>query len=523
MGGLSAELLASAGTFLHTGLKVPYFIWFGKNNCSNETWQRAKEPPWNMIMAMAITAFLCIFIGCYTPYLYHMLPYPVDYHPYNAYHIFETLQFLAFTAVGFFLLIKKLTPEPTISLDLDWFYRKGGRAFAWLARKPIQWADTCVGEIYRLGGLIPLMKSARGCRPVRQQRDRRHRGRPGRHRPGNGTPPPHRPTRRGAGKPGPGLCRGGGDWSDSVAHFLKRAMTLPPPTEAFPVLSVLIFSPLVVAAIAAFIRNERALRWWTLAGTLAIAGYSLPLYFRFDASTAAFQFVENAPWIRTLNINYTLGVDGISLLLVLLTTLIMPLCVLASWRYITMRVKEFMICMLIMETAMIGVFCALDFVLFFIFWESMLIPMSLMIGIWGGPRKIYAAVKFFIYTMTGSILLLVAIIALFLQVGSFSIPEMMGTALLAHLPMLDLSRVLHFVRHQSAHVPVPYLVAGGPRGSPDRRQRAARQHPAQNGHLRFPAFLPADHALRHARFPAVHAGTLDCGHPVRRLRGTGAE
>jgi NADH-quinone oxidoreductase subunit M len=120
------------------------------------------------------------------------------------------------------------------------------------------------------------------------------------------------------------------------------------------------------------------------------------------------------------------GVDGISLLLVLLTTLIMPLCVLASWKYIQTRVKEFMVCLLIMETAMIGVFCALDFVLFFIFWEAMLIPMALLIGIWGGPRRVYAAVKFFIYTMSGSVLLLVAIIALYVQVGSFSIPAMMG-------------------------------------------------------------------------------------------------
>ena len=104
----------------------------------------------------------------------------------------------------------------------------------------------------------------------------------------------------------------------------------------------------------------------------------------------------------------------------------MPLCVLASWRYIQTRVKEFMICLLIMETAMVGVFCALDFVLFFVFWEAMLIPMALLIGVWGGPRKIYAALKFFIYTMAGSVLLLVAIIALRLKVGSFSIPDMMG-------------------------------------------------------------------------------------------------
>ena len=157
-------LLASAGTFLHTGLKVPYFIWFGKNQPKKETWERAAEPPGNMIAAMAVTSFLCIFIGCYTPYLYKMLPYPEEamkYVPYTSYHISETLQILLFTAAGFFLLIKKLVPDPTISLDLDWFYRKGGRAFLWLARKPFQMADTFVGELYRLAGLAPLMISAR--------------------------------------------------------------------------------------------------------------------------------------------------------------------------------------------------------------------------------------------------------------------------------------------------------------------------------------------------------------------------
>jgi multicomponent Na+:H+ antiporter subunit D len=156
-------MLASAGTFLHTGLKVPFFIWFGKNNCSKETWESAKDPGWNMNVAMAIASFLCIFIGCYTPYLYKMLPYQevlAGYHPYSSYHISETLQVLCFTALGFFLFLKKLTPEAKISLDLDWPYRKGGAAFLWLARKPIQTIDTAVGEIYRVLGMIPVMWTA---------------------------------------------------------------------------------------------------------------------------------------------------------------------------------------------------------------------------------------------------------------------------------------------------------------------------------------------------------------------------
>ncbi len=156
--------MASAGTFLHTGLKVPYFIWFGKNNCSKETWEKAADPPGNMQAAMIIASVLCIFIGSYTPYLYKMLPYPevaMEYHPYNPYHLSETLQILLFTALGFFLLLKKLEPEPVISIDMDWFYRMGGRGFLWLARKPLQLVDSAVGEAYRYMGLTPLMTTAR--------------------------------------------------------------------------------------------------------------------------------------------------------------------------------------------------------------------------------------------------------------------------------------------------------------------------------------------------------------------------
>jgi multicomponent Na+:H+ antiporter subunit D len=154
-------LLASAGTFLHTGLKVPYFIWFGKNNCKPETWERAKDPCWNMTAAMAIAAFLCIFVGCYTPYLYNMLPQEAPYNAYTSSHISETMQILCFTALGFFLLRKKLQPSATISLDMDWFYRKGGRAFLWCAKHPIQAVDNVVGEVYSFLGLRGLMGGSR--------------------------------------------------------------------------------------------------------------------------------------------------------------------------------------------------------------------------------------------------------------------------------------------------------------------------------------------------------------------------
>ncbi len=198
------------------------------------------------------------------------------------------------------------------------------------------------------------------------------------------------------------------------------------PAEGFGLLSVLIAAPLAAAVVAAFLRSDTALRGWTLFATTLIGVVSLGLWTGYEPGRVGFQLVERMPWVRSLGIEYRLGVDGISVLLILLTTGLAPLCVLASWKYIGVRVKEFMLCLLVMETAMVGVFCALDFVLFFVFWEAMLIPMSLMIGVWGGPRRVYAALKFFVYTMAGSALMLAAIVALRLKVGTFGIPEMMG-------------------------------------------------------------------------------------------------
>ncbi len=196
--------------------------------------------------------------------------------------------------------------------------------------------------------------------------------------------------------------------------------------QGFPLLSVLIFLPLAGSLVLFFVQHASFARYWALAVSSLVALLSLALLFGFDRGTAAFQFAEYHPWINSLNIAYVVGIDGISVLLILLTTLIIPFCVLASWTYIKTRVPAFMICLLIMETAMIGVFAALDFVLFYILWEAMLIPMYLLIGIWGGPRKIYASVKFFLYTLAGSILLLVAIIWLYKTNNySFFIPDMM--------------------------------------------------------------------------------------------------
>jgi len=187
----------------------------------------------------------------------------------------------------------------------------------------------------------------------------------------------------------------------------------------FPWLTMVVFLP--VLGVAAILLAEEALAKWVALGVSSLVFLvSLPLWILFDESTPAMQFVESHQWIAAPSINYAVGVDGISLPLVILTTLLTPLCVLISWTAIETRVREFMISLLVMETATIGVFVSLDFVLFYVFWETMLIPMYLLIGIWGGPNRVYAAIKFFLYTLAGSVLLLVAIIVLYFYAGKES-------------------------------------------------------------------------------------------------------
>ncbi len=196
-------------------------------------------------------------------------------------------------------------------------------------------------------------------------------------------------------------------------------------TLCYPILSIVIFLPLAGAILLLFMRGERSVKMTALITSIINFPLSLIIYSGFDIGADKFQFGEFIPWIPAYNINYVLGIDGITIFLILLTTLLAPLCILCSWTAIERRVKEFMFCLLIMETAMIGVFCALDFILFYVFWEAMLIPMYLLIAIWGGPNKDYASIKFFIYTLFGSVFLLVAIIAVYLTTGTFSIPDAM--------------------------------------------------------------------------------------------------
>ncbi len=185
--------------------------------------------------------------------------------------------------------------------------------------------------------------------------------------------------------------------------------------QGVPLLSILIFLPLVGALLAMAIprENERLLRGWAMVISLLVFIVSIPLWFAFDPGNADFQFVERVPWVTSLGIAYQVGVDGISLLLVLLTTFLMPIIFLSATTSIQRRVKEFVVLLLVLETAMLGTFLALDLFLFYVFWELMLVPMYFLIGIWGGPRRIYAAVKFFLYTMAGSVLMLLAIIGLY--------------------------------------------------------------------------------------------------------------
>ena len=192
-------------------------------------------------------------------------------------------------------------------------------------------------------------------------------------------------------------------------------------------LSILIFLPLIGGILLAFVRSSpEFLKRISLGITLLNFLVSISLFVNFNTATHEMQFVERADWIPAFNIEYAVGVDGISILFVILTTLLTPLCVLVSWKSLTSRVKEYMVALLVMEAAMIGVFASLDFVLFYVFWEAMLIPMVLIIGVWGGSGRIYAAVKFFLYTLAGSLLLLVAIIVLYFLGGeTFNIVDLM--------------------------------------------------------------------------------------------------
>jgi len=202
----------------------------------------------------------------------------------------------------------------------------------------------------------------------------------------------------------------------------------------FPILTLTTFLPLIGALAILLIRgdekivarNARATALWTSLATFVVSVF---LWVGFDNSTADFQFVEKVAWIPSFGLNYHMGVDGISVFFVILSTFLTPLCILASWEAIQHRVKEYMIAFLVLETLMVGMFCALDFILFYIFFEAVLIPMFLIIGVWGGARRVYAAFKFFLYTLTGSVLMLIAILAIYFEAETTDIPTLLKTVL----------------------------------------------------------------------------------------------
>ncbi len=199
-----------------------------------------------------------------------------------------------------------------------------------------------------------------------------------------------------------------------------------------PLLSIMIFLPLICAVMVALVRGEKGdealveknIKHLSLFCSLFVLAFGMFMYQNFDATASGFQFVEQYAWFGAGGISYHLGVDGISLFFVLLSVFLTPVCILASWNSVKDRVKEYMIAFLVLESFMIGTFVALDSILFYVFFEGVLIPMFLIIGIWGGKRRVYASYKFFLYTLLGSVLMLLALLALYVQTGTTDIPTL---------------------------------------------------------------------------------------------------
>lgn len=210
----------------------------------------------------------------------------------------------------------------------------------------------------------------------------------------------------------------------------------------FPILTIMTFLPAIGALLIIFgikgkpedvTNNAKHMALFTSLFTLA---FGLFMYMRFDPAIADFQFVEQSDWFKPLGIQYYMGVDGISVFFVLLSVFLTPICILASWDSVKTRVREYMVAFLLLETLMIGTFCALDTVLFYVFFEAVLIPMFIIIGVWGGARRVYSAYKFFLYTLLGSVLMLLALLTLYAQVGTTSMTELMANPVARDLQLV---------------------------------------------------------------------------------------
>jgi NADH-quinone oxidoreductase subunit M len=199
----------------------------------------------------------------------------------------------------------------------------------------------------------------------------------------------------------------------------------------FPILSLVTWLPLVGCAVLMSLRGDdavvaRSARWTALWTSLIVFVISLKLWWDFDPAQSGYQFTENVDWLPLFHVGYRMGVDGISVLFVLLSTALTPICIVASWESVHTRVREYMVAFLVLETMMVGMFSAADFILFYVFFEGVLIPMYIIIGVWGGPRRVYASFKFFLYTLTGSVLMMLAMLAMWYYAGTTDL------AVLAH-------------------------------------------------------------------------------------------
>ncbi len=215
-------------------------------------------------------------------------------------------------------------------------------------------------------------------------------------------------------------------------HDGKNDRGEPMNAAGFPLLSLLTWLPLVGCVVIMLVRGDEETvasnaRWAALWTSLIVLGLSLILWAKFDPNEPGYQFVESIPWLPEYGVGYKMGVDGVSVLFVMLSTLLTPICILSAWEAIKVNVREFMLAFLVLETMMVGMFAAADFVVFYMFFEGVLIPMYLIIGIWGGQRRVYAAIKFFLYTLAGSVLMLLALLAMWFQAGTTDITVLMHT------------------------------------------------------------------------------------------------
>jgi len=279
--------------------------------------------------------------------------------------------------------------------------------------------------------------------------------------------------------------------------------------SSWPLLSVITFLPLTGVLFLLLIRgntesvatNARLVALWVSGFTFLL---SLSLYFGFDAEMTGYQFEERADWISGSGISYHLGVDGISMPFILLSTFLTPLSILASWKSITHRVRDYMIAFLVLEVMMVGMFASLDMLMFYLFFEGVLIPMFIIIGVWGGAERVYAAFKFFLYTLLGSVLMLVCMLVMFHLAGTTDIPALSAFAFSPELQFWLFLGFFCLICGQSADVAGAYLAARCPCASPDSRFHDSGGRFVENGRIWLYPLFPADVPGCFGIFCALH-------------------